>query len=67
MNEILKKLKKIKEKIKKMFCRKKYIKIIDLTTGKDVSKHVEISFTGISTPKDDDTLGSFTKDSGIAP
>ena len=67
----MKKLKKIKEKIKKTFCKKKKIKFIDLATGEDVSKYGETSFTGfrgrLSIPKDDDKQGVFTKYSDIAP
>ena len=60
MNEILKKLKKI-------FYRKKKIKSIDFTRCKDVSKHIESSFTRILIPKEDDTLGTFTDFSEIGP
>ena len=60
MNEILKKFKKI-------FCRKKRIKFIDLANSKDVSKNRERYSGRISIPKDDDTLGSFTDYSDIAP
>ena len=55
-------------KLLRKFFRKKKLKIIDISTGKDVSKYIEISFPGrISIPKDDDKRGNFTKYSDIAP
>ena len=42
---------------------KKKLKIIDISTGKDVSEHIEISFTA----GEDDGLKPFTKNSDIAP
>ena len=58
----------MKIKLLRKFFRKKKLKIIDISTGKDVSKYIEISFSGrIPIPKDDDKRGSFTKYSDIAP
>ncbi len=57
----------ILKKFKKIFYRKKKIKSIDFTRCKDVSKHIESSFTRMLIPKDDDDIGSFTDFSEIGP
>jgi len=55
----------MKIKLLRKIFKKKKIQIKDLSTGKNVSKHVEISFTGIVNPKDDNKLGPYTEYSGL--
>jgi len=58
-------VREMKIKLLRKIFKKKKIQIKDLSTGKNVSKHVEISFTGIVNPKDDNKLGPYTEYSGL--